>query len=200
MRNQSKTHENQCKREHVPFPPLFIRFVSFLFDSVLRSSTPLLYTCSHSLHTDSLRPKTSPRCSDSGENVRKWATPERGIYLVYIEASRAHHLKIWYPSECALQSEPKRKCERREFTDFRNSKKTHSHAHETHVRHCFSLRVDLRGSSIAVPFYMPGCISVMHWLLRESSFRWYQGGWRHVGEYIRHFWALTWEPSRDRPQ
>ena len=79
MRNQSKTHENQWKHAHSRFSPISIRFIMFLFDSVLRSSTPPLCICSHSLHNDSLRPKTSPWCSGCGTNVRKWATPERGI-------------------------------------------------------------------------------------------------------------------------
>ena len=58
----------------------------------------------------------------------------------------------------------------------RKSKNAHSHAHATHVRRCFSLRVDLRGSSTTVLFYMYVCISAPHWLWRESSFRWYQEG------------------------
>lgn len=154
-----------------------------------------IFTCFHSVHLVPLRfhpslfhssfvymfpqlAQRQPTTKDTSMVFWLWLKCEkmsdtRAGYLVGVHRSvaRPPSREILSFSVCSTSWAEKKMSATRNH-GLRNSKNTHSHAHETHVRHCFSLRVDLRGSSTAVPFYMHVCISVMHWLRRELSFRW----------------------------
>ena len=83
----------------------------------------------------------------------------RAGYLFGVHRSVAHppSREILSFSVCST-SWTKKKMSATRNHGLRKSKNTHSHSHATHVRRCFSLRVDLRDSSTTVPFHMYVCI------------------------------------------